>query len=449
MAGGTWKSQNKIRPGAYINFKEYATPLIKVGDRGIATIALPLKWGAEGSLIEVLSSDLVDGKSRAKVGFTAFDTADSLALRLILQNCYKCLVYRTTSGGVKASANATAFVATAKYSGSKGNLLTIQVADSKFVTGNFRVTTFFDGLEVDAQEIHTVADLVDNDFVTFTDSEQPLVEVASAVFTGGTDGTATNSTAYPAYFNLLKTARWQVMALIEDHATINPLALTFIKNMRDDNGRKVQLCTYDYETADYEGVISSDQGYKTATETITPQMFPAFVAGITAGAKVNESNTYKTVNDAVSITGELTNEEIIVALGQGKFVISSKQDGTIVVEKDINTFTSFEPTKNYTFSKNRAIRVMDEIATSILTVWENSYVGKVSNSTTGRALFKADVIAYIKELQRIEAVDLNYTPEDNITVDKGVNIDAVVGNIYKLPVLDAMEILYLDIEVKG
>ena len=449
MAGGTWENQTKIRPGAYIKFRAYNTPLIQVGDRGIATIALPLQWGAEGSLIEVLSSDLVDGKSRSKVGFTAFDTADSLALRLILQNCYKCLVYRTTTGGVKASANATAFVATAKYAGSKGNLLKIQVADSKFVTGNFRVTTFFDGLEVDAQEITTVADLVANDYVTFTDSEQPLVEVASAVFTGGTDGTATNSTAYPAYFNLLKTARWQVMALIEDHATINPLALLFIKNMRDDNGRKVQLCTYDYETADYEGVISSDQGYKTATETITAQMFPAFVAGITAGAKVNESNTYKAVNDAVSITGELANEDIIVALGKGKFLISTKQDGTIVVEKDINTFTSFTPNKDYTFSKNRAIRVMDEVATSVLTVWENSYVGKVGNSTNGRALFKTDVIAYIKELQRIEAVDTDYKPDENITVEKGAKIDAVVGNIYKLPVLDAMEILYLDIEVKG
>ena len=93
--------------------------------------------------------------------------------------------------------------------------------------------------------------------------------------------------------------------------------------------------------------------------------------------------------------------------------------------------------------------VMDEVATSVLTVWENSYVGKVGNSTNGRALFKTDVIAYIKELQRIEAVDTDYKPDENITIEKGARIDAVVGNIYKLPVLDAMEILYLDIEVKG
>lgn len=449
MAGGIWKTQDKIRPGAYVNFKEYATPLITVGDRGIATVALPLSWGAEGSLIEVYSSDLLDGSSRAKVGFTAFDTADSQELRLILQNCYKCLVYRTTSGGAKASASAVAFVATAKYNGTKGNLIAVQVADSVLVEGNFKVTTFFDGLEVDSQEITTVADLVANDFVTFASTEAPLEEVASAVLTGGTDGVATNSTAYPAYFNLLKVAKWQVMALIEDHATLNPSALAFIKNMRDDNGRKVQLCTYAYETADYEGVISSNQGYNTATETVPATMFPAFMAGITAGAKVNESNTYKAVNDAVSIIGEIANEDIIVALGKGKLVISSKQDGTIVVEKDINTFTSFTPTKNYTFSKNRAIRVMDEIAVSTLTVWENSYVGKVSNGTTGRALFKGDCVAYIKELQRIEAVDKDYDPAENITISKGTLIDSVVGNFYQLPILDAMEKLYLDVEVKG
>lgn len=45
MAGGVWLSQNKVRPGAYINFRQVAKPLLTVGDRGIATVALPLSWG--------------------------------------------------------------------------------------------------------------------------------------------------------------------------------------------------------------------------------------------------------------------------------------------------------------------------------------------------------------------------------------------------------------------
>ena len=45
MAGGTWVSQNKERPGAYINFNSVTAPEVEIGSRGIATIALPLKWG--------------------------------------------------------------------------------------------------------------------------------------------------------------------------------------------------------------------------------------------------------------------------------------------------------------------------------------------------------------------------------------------------------------------
>ena len=78
MAGGTWLSQNKKRPGAYINFKSVPKSLMTVGDRGIVAMGLPLSWGAEGKLIEVLSSDLIDGTSKKLVGFTAFDSASKL-----------------------------------------------------------------------------------------------------------------------------------------------------------------------------------------------------------------------------------------------------------------------------------------------------------------------------------------------------------------------------------
>ena len=45
MAGGTFTVQNKVRPGAYINFKSVGKPLGTVADRGIMTMPLALKWG--------------------------------------------------------------------------------------------------------------------------------------------------------------------------------------------------------------------------------------------------------------------------------------------------------------------------------------------------------------------------------------------------------------------
>ena len=90
---------------------------------------------------------------------------------------------------------------------------------------------------------------------------------------------------------------------------------------------------------------------------------------------------------------------------------------------------------------------MDEMRMSIRSGWENNYIGKVTNNNRGRAIFKADVVAYITELQRLETVEASYDPVENTIVERGVNVDAVRANVNRLPILDAMEILYLDIEV--
>ena len=237
-------------------------------------------------------------------------------------------------------------------------------------------------------------------------------------------------------------------SIITDGSTINALAKTFIENQREDEGRGVQLCIYeDASTYNYEGVIASEQSLIFANETVPKEMVPAWVAGITAGAQINQSNTYKVVEGAIGFAPEHKDSVIKEKLKLGKFLFSTRQDGNIVVEKDINTYHLFEPEKGYVFSKNRAIRVMDEMRMSIRSVWENNYIGKVTNNNRGRAIFKADVVAYITELQRLETVEASYDPVENTIVERGVNVDAVRASVNQLPILDAMEILYMDIEV--
>ncbi|MDZ4957290.1 phage tail sheath protein, partial [Clostridium perfringens] len=53
MAGGTWEKQNKIRPGAYINFGSKNQPPSPIGDRGIATLPLMLPGGPEKQIITI------------------------------------------------------------------------------------------------------------------------------------------------------------------------------------------------------------------------------------------------------------------------------------------------------------------------------------------------------------------------------------------------------------
>ncbi|WP_110954785.1 phage tail sheath C-terminal domain-containing protein [Anaerosinus massiliensis] len=462
MPGGTWLTQNKVRPAAYINFSQVPTPLITVGDRGIATIAMELPWGAENSLIEVLSSDMLDGGSRKLIGYTAFDTAESLIARVMLSNCYKVKFFKINSGSVKASAvdDTTKIIVTAKYGGTAGNKITIQIAESKTTAGRFTLTTFWNGLEVASQVITALAQIENNDYVTFdvTDTAATLAEIAGLPLKDGANGTY-NKDNYTKYFELLETARWQTMAIVKDAETVNPLAAELVENLRENEGRKVQCAIYDdSKTYDYEGVIRSEQGLNLDNdEALTAELTPALVAAFTAGADLTMSNTGRTIASpaAIGIINEFKNSVIIEKINEGCFVFSKRDDDTIQCEKDINTFHTFIPTKGYQFSKNKVIRVIDNIATDINTTWDASYKGKVANNDNGRQIFKGDVINYIKTLQNIGAVDTRdkddalYDINANLTVKRGEKVDAVYTKLYGLPVVDNMEILYMDVVLQA
>lgn len=439
MAGGTFISQNKIRPGAYLNFKSVEAPTVKVGSRGIVTFAMELDWGAEGKLIDVYSTDVTSGDSLAKVGLTAFDKGIKL-ISLALSNAYLAKIYRLNKGGAKAKVVAGGVTATAKYTGSFGNKIALLIKDAG--NGVFEVSTYADGYAVDSQRVKNATELVANEYVEFSGSGA-LSEIATTLLTGGTNGTKVAGN-YSEYFDLLKTAQWQTLAIVEESEGVPELATQFIKQMRDDEGKYVQLVLANYEDADYEGIINNVSSVVMNGETISELEFNAYVAGITAGASVVESNTGKVIEGADSIVNPLTNDEIIEALQVGKFVLSTNQDGKIKVEKDINSLHTFTVERSYTFSKNRVIRTLDEIGTSISSIWENTYLGKVSNNEAGRTLFKSSIINYLSELQNLGAIQ-NFE-SDKVEVIAGGDIDSVVANIAIQPV-DSMEILYMTINV--
>ena len=263
----------------------------------------------------------------------------------------------------------------------------------------------------------------------------------------GANGTVPEDTAYPAMLALLKMARWQVLACTSSETTIKANIQTFIRAMRDDEGRYVQAVVADYDGADYEGIINSINGAIIDEVTFTKEDFVAVVAGMSAGANINESNTAREVVGATSIVGELDDAGIKDALKNGKFVLSTSASGKIKVEQDINSLHTFTQDRNYNFTKNRVIRTLDEIGTSTEIVWEDSYMGKVDNNDIGRGIFKSDLIAYGNEMQRINAIQ-EFAGTDDITVAQGENLDAVVVEWGVKPV-DSMEKLYMTVNVRN
>lgn len=449
-SGGTWKAQNKVRPGAYVNFVSVPKPVGTVGERGVVAIALPMSWGATDSLIEVYGSDLLDGKSLEKIGCTAYD-AESLPFRLALKYCYKGLFFRADRGGLTATATHGNLTITAKYAGTVGNKLSVAVIEDTPEVGKYTLNVLLDGAVKESYIIETLGDLkdVESVWVNFTVAEENETLSPNATtgvaLTGGTNGTVTESTYVPEFFNLITTEQWQCLAIQSDSDTLPSLILAKIKTLREDLGKKVQAVVYNTNTADYEGIIAVKQGYKTTTDTISETLFPIVVASMTAGASVAESNTARVIDDAVEIINPIEETAVADNLKLGWYVLTYRQDGAVCVEQDINTLHTFTVDKNQAFSKNRVIRTLDEIGNTTALIFNRNYCGKVNNDAFGRNVYKSEIISLIDTLVSMGAVQ-NFDGATDVTVMQGVNIDSVIVDLTIQPV-DSMEKLYMTVNV--
>lgn len=181
LGGGTFTSQNKELPGAYINFVSAASASAALSDRGIATMPLELDWGVEGEVFEVTNEDFQ--KNSLKLFGYAFDSPKMLGLNDLFMGAKTLYAYRLNGGGDKAANT----YATAKYCGVRGNDLKIVIQKNADDASKYDVTTYFGTVKVDTQTVAKAADLVANDYVTFKAAD--LAVTAGTPLTGGTNGT--------------------------------------------------------------------------------------------------------------------------------------------------------------------------------------------------------------------------------------------------------------------
>lgn len=439
MAGGKFLTYNKPLPGAYINFKSVPAPKAIIGARGIATMALPLSWGASAEVITLLSTDLEDGKSLSKVGITAFDD-DSKLLRECLKHCYKLLLYRIDTGGVKASKAEGALTVTAKHEGILGNEIKVVIGKNEATKTLFDVTTYFKGKIVDKQTTDVIENLKDNDYVDFKGTGSIPLSVG-IVLTDGKNGTVSSSN-YADYLSAIKSYQFNTMGIPSEDPKVPPIITSYIKNERDNAGKKIQAVVYNYTAANYEGIISVKQGYKTKLEEIKSFEFVATVTGMTAGAQINQSNCYKIIEAATEIINFISEDELKDEIQKGWFLLTKRVDGVIVVLDDLNTFTDYSSEKDEDFGNNRVIRVFDEIGNTTRLIWEKYFIGKENNDKTGRDVFKLQLLKNFYELQNIRAIQ-NFKSDD-VTIDIGQRKDEVKVDCYIQPT-DSMKKLYMTV----
>ena len=430
MAGGNFTTQNKVRPGAYVNFQAEVSTGTSDAVGGVVTLPLEVDFGPSGVVAVSAETDLT------AFGYGLGDKALQ-PLREALKNANTVLLFRI-GGGSEATGTGQGLTVTAKYAGERGNAIHVVIETQ--ANGSTKVDTVLAGKIVDSQQVAKGADLKDNQLVKFEATE--ALTDGTIQLSGGANATGTGAD-YAAYFEAIQVYDYNVMALpVADNET-KALAAGFTRRMRDQEGKKVQVVLGNYDGADYEGVINVANGVVLNGEVLTPEQTTAWVAGASAAAGVANSLTYTPYQGATDASPRFTNAETIEQIQKGNIVFTEKR-GQAVIEQDINTLVSYSAEKNRDFAKNRVLRVLDNIANNTKITFEDNYIGQVNNDVDGRELFKADRISYFDSLVAAGAIEA--FEADDIQVLPGNAKDAVVVNVAVTPI-DAMEKLYMTVEV--
>ena len=220
---------------------------------------------------------------------------------------------------------------------------------------------------------------------------------------------------------------------------IKSLYATFVKRLRDDEGKKIVGVLHNYK-GDNIGLINVKNGVVLNDgTTVTGDKAVAWVSGASAGAEINESLTNTAYDDAVDVDIKYTKSQFEAAIQAGEFVFYADY-GKARVLTDINSLTSFGGGVTEDWTSNRVIRVLDGWANDVARIFGDSYIGKVTNSDTGRQLFKADLVSLALQYQDIDAIS-DFVSED-ITIQQGNGKrDVAVDSALKPN--DSMEKLYM------
>ena len=442
--GGTFVTQNKVRPGVYIKFTSKNTAGLTVGERGTVAICQGMSWGVTDKIMEV------EGGSNL-VPFTGYDSTNpkNRFLNELFKGSNrtnaptKVLLYRPNpSEAARASATLDALTVTAKYVGERGNDISIAITELVDQEGSFTVTTLVDGDTMDTQTAKTVSELTENDWVTFS-GDGALTANTGKALTGGLDGTV-DTGDYAAFLTALEPYKFDVLIYDGAEPTVQDAMIAFIKRLAEENGRYAQLVLAEAVNPDSRFVVNVVSGVTLSDGTVlSPQETTWWVGGAMAGATFNQSLTGAVYPNAVAVEPVLTDSQICDKLTQGALVLTCEQ-GVVRVEQDCNSLVTYTADIGKVYRKNRVIRLCSTIANDLYSQFVQNYVGIVNNDQQGRNQLKAAIVGYLLTIQSSHGIQ--NLEADDVTVLAGDDIDAVVVNL-AIQAVDSMEKIYVTMEL--
>lgn len=444
LGGGFFTAQDKILPGAYINFVSVQSATSMLAPRGTVALPLTLNWGPVGEVITVEASGY-NRRAESLLGY-APSAPELLPVREALRHSSKLYLFRLGQDGVKASND----LAEAKYPGTLGNALVVKVevntpapepdppGEGDGEGGTWDVTTLLNGQAVDVQRnVGSVGELKPNAWLSWK-SGATLTETAGMPLAGGTNGEPT-AAEYQSFLDAMERYTFHAMGCPSTDAEVVEKFVSYTKRQRDEVGKKFQTVVF-RTLADYEGIVSLKNGL--ASDPSSPALIP-WAAGVLAGTAVESSASNLTYDGELAPDVNYTQAQLEEAMLEGSWVMH-QMDDTVAVLADLNTFTTFSEEKSKDFQQNQVIRVLDQIANDVAYIFGHHYYGKVPNDQAGRASLWNDIVKHHLELQTLRAIE-GFESEE-VKVEAGEDPRAVIVQDRVKPV-NALHYLYMTVLV--
>lgn len=425
LGGGNFTTQNRVFPGTYINFVSATNADSNLGERGVAAIAIPLSWGVDDAVFTVTAEEF--HSYCMKIFGFEYDSADARGLRDLFRNIRTLYVYKLMKNGVKASNS----IASAKWKGVKGNQISTEIL-SGTVAGSFDVNVYFGNKLVWSDTVKSAAELKteDNGYVEW--NMDSIAASERELMSGGSDGDEVGVAEHMAFLDAAEAYTFNALGCLSEVKTIQDLYIQEVKDMRDGKGVKYQVVVYD-NAADYEGVIN----VKNSVDAVW------WTTGIVAGCPVNKSNTNKVYDGEFEIPVAYTQTQLELAIKAGEFVFH-KVGTEVRVLTDINSLVTTTEEKKEDFKSNQTIRVLDQIAMDIASIFNTKYIGQIPNDKSGRISLWNDIVNHHQQMEAIGAIE-NFD-SDSVIVEQGNDKKSVIVSD-NVTVINSMEKLYMTVVV--
>jgi hypothetical protein len=425
LGGGIYITQNKILPGAYINFVSKAVATATLTDRGVVAMGFDLDWGKDDELFPVIEEDVI--KNSLQLFGYDYSSEKLNGIKDIFKNSNTLYAYRLNSGGTKASNT----YCTAKYGGIRGNDLKVVIAANVDTPSNYDVSLYLGTRVVFSQTVKTAADLAENAWVDWKTGDI-LSATAGVPLEGGTNGVS-DATSHQKFIDKIEAyPNVNAIGYAGNENTIKALYAAWVKYMRDDVGVKLQAVLFGY-AADSEAVVNVKNGADVVY----------WATGVIGGTAVNASATNKRYDGNFEVNTDYTQSQLEGCIKSGEWVLHKVGD-KIHVLMDINSLTTLSVDKGEIFQDNQTIRIIDQIATATASTFNSKYLGHVPNDADGRLSLWGDLCKIHQDLQNIRALE-NFKNED-ITVVRGDDKHSVLVN-ESITVINTMTKLYMAVVV--